>query len=92
MHPKTEFRVGTALVTQCHRMLKAVSPWASATRPASSMLLLALRLGFEVTLQVVCSLSIGRSRRLQRVKKFSETEPKNVRSLPGGFLLLNAAS
>eukprot|EP00971_Amphidinium_carterae_P054271 1068998-Amphidinium_carterae.1 len=34
MHPKTsEFRVGAALVTQCHRILKAVSPWASATGP-----------------------------------------------------------
>eukprot|EP00971_Amphidinium_carterae_P246804 4901719-Amphidinium_carterae.1 len=51
-HPKTsEFRVGAALVTQCHRILKAVSPWASASGPASSVLLLALRLGFEVTLQ-----------------------------------------
>eukprot|EP00971_Amphidinium_carterae_P197831 3926134-Amphidinium_carterae.4 len=51
-HPKTsEFRVSSALVTQSHRILKATSPWASATGPASAILLLGMRLGFEVTLQ-----------------------------------------
>eukprot|EP00971_Amphidinium_carterae_P291925 5794753-Amphidinium_carterae.1 len=45
------FRVGAAIVTQCHRILKADSPWAPASGPASSVLLLALRLGFEVTLK-----------------------------------------
>eukprot|EP00971_Amphidinium_carterae_P143081 2834981-Amphidinium_carterae.1 len=51
-HPRTsEYRIGAALVTQGHRFLKATSPWASATGPASAILLLAMRLGFEITLQ-----------------------------------------
>eukprot|EP00971_Amphidinium_carterae_P065397 1295735-Amphidinium_carterae.2 len=45
------YRVSAALVTQGHRILRASSPWAAATGPASAMLLLALRLGFELTVE-----------------------------------------
>eukprot|EP00971_Amphidinium_carterae_P347553 6489619-Amphidinium_carterae.2 len=44
------YRTAAALVAQGHRILRARSPWAAAMGPASAILLMALRLGFEVTL------------------------------------------